>query len=803
MKSLAFAPEKTLFSTENTLCFHCHEPLGGEKPVVFEDKNFCCEGCRTVFEILDSNGLCRFYDLDEAAGVSQKNQKDARAWAFLDDPEALEKLLLYKDEKSARAELSLPAMHCASCVWLLENLWKLDSGVLASRVDFVKKTISLHFLVEKTSLRRLAALLTSIGYAPDIRLDAGQKRAEADPKIVWRLGVAGFAAGNIMLLAFPEYLGLEAEKEGLFFRVFGFLSLVLALPVLLFSARPFFESAWNGLKKGHLNLDLPIAAAAAMLFFRSAFEIVFGLGAGYMDSFAALVFLLLIGRWFQQKAFHRLAFDRDFRSYFPVSALRKRPDGSGEDWVLASKLELGDVILVKNGEILPADGVLLRGRGQIDYAFVTGESEPQARTSGDRLFAGGRQVGELIEVALTRTPSTSYLTQLWNDEAFQNPSKTRVSAIADAAGKWFTWAILAVSAGAFFWHFQTSLGAGIEASTAVLMVACPCAAAIALPFVMGNALRILGRNGLFLRSAAAIEAFSEVKNVVFDKTGTLTTASGGSLEWRGAAFSTIEKRLLKSAARQSNHPVSRRIFAFFEKEIPTAEPDFFEERAGEGLAARFGDRQIEFKKSPDGGTSVVIDGTERGQFLAKTELRKGFFEVVDWAKKLGPLALLSGDGERERGIFEPFFAQKKSSNGGLFFNQTPQQKLDFIKKQEQNGQKTLFLGDGLNDAGALRAASLGISVSENSGQFAPACDGILAAEKFEKLPAFAAFARSASRVAIACFVIGSVYNLIGLSWAVTGQLSPIVAAVLMPLSSVTVAVFGLAATSFWAKRLGL
>jgi Cation transport ATPase len=365
-----------------------------------------------------------------------------------------DKLLEFQTPHLAQITFYLPQMHCVSCIWLLENLYKLDSGVAHSRVNFLKKTATVQFNPEQTSLRKLAALLSAIGYAPDINLGDvdGPKKSFINRRLAYQIGVAGFVFGNVMLFSFPEYVGMSRENDPWFSQIFGYLSLALAMPVLLYSARDYFVSAWQGLRNRQLNIDIPLCLALISLFGRSVWEIWTQTGPGYLDSFAGLTFLLLIGKWFQQRVWHRLSFERDYKSYFPVAATLR--DAQGEETsVPVNRLVPGDIIVVRSHEIIPADGILLKGTAEIDYSFVTGEAAPVPVRSGEKIFAGGKQTGESIEIALTRRVAQSHLTKLWNNEAFKPEHKGQVTKLADAAGRYFTWIILAfgTASTAYWW----------------------------------------------------------------------------------------------------------------------------------------------------------------------------------------------------------------------------------------------------------------------------------------------------------------------------------------------------------------
>ena len=763
-----------------------------------------------MFEILDDNGLCRYYEIDEKAAFSLKGKKQAE-YAYLDDPDVREKLIDFSDGQQARATFYLPQIHCASCIWLLENLYKLSPGVMSSTVNFVKKEIYITFAEQETTLRQVVELLDSIGYAPAINLgtlDDSQKPI-VDRSFYYKIGVAGFAFGNIMLLSFPEYLGLDKTLEGDFFQLFGYLNILLALPVVFYAGRDYLQSAWLGLKQRTLNIDVPISLGILTLFGRSVFEILTHTGAGYLDSLAGLVFFLLAGKWFQQRTYHTISFERDYKSYFPIAAHRKGEDGQLQS-VTLDKLEPGDNIIVKHGELIPADSILLRGEAKIDYSFVTGESEPIHRSTGEKIYAGGRQTGGSVELSLTRRVSQSYLTQLWNDEAFTKQQDSRTSELADRVGKVFTVVILLIAFATLAYWTPRSTSTAINAFTAVLIIACPCAVALAVPFIFGNGLRILSRHRFFLKNTAVIEAISNVQAVVFDKTGTLTQRERSSITFQGEPLDAHEKQMLKAVVEPSGHPISQQLAVYLQQDEPPTDDCIYhikewQEQVGRGVEGLVCQRHIKVGSpafmdqavAEADGVYVQINGEIRGFFRMENNFREGIWNVADYYARAAELHLLSGDNDREKAMLAPAFKDK----GAMHFRQSPQDKLRFVKKLQSDGKRVMMLGDGLNDAGALKQSHAGIVIAENTNNFTPACDAILDAKAFALLPRFTDFAKRSIRLVYYAYGFAFVYNVIGLSFAVQGTLSPIVAAILMPLSSISIVLFGMLASNVLARRM--
>lgn len=785
-------------------CYHCGEDCQTAE-IHLEEKVFCCEGCKMVFEILNSNDLCQYYQIENQPGTSLKGRKSTQ-FAYLDDDDIQSTLIDFKDDYQSRITFYLPQIHCASCIWLLENLYKLNQNILSSKVNFLKKEIHLTYSHE-ASLRQVVELLASIGYTPEINLgDLEQEKNKVDKTLIFQLGVAGFAFGNIMLLSFPEYLGLDEISGPVFQSGFGWLNLALILPVIFYSARDYIQSAWQGIKHQHLNIDVPITLGIFALFFRSLFEILTQQGAGYLDSLAGLIFFLLIGKWFQQQTYYHLSFERDYKSYFPIAATIKR--GMDLISVPVNKLEEGDTLLIRHQELIPADGLLVKGVGAIDYSFVTGEANPVNKTIGERLYAGGRQMGEAIEVTLTKKVSQSYLTQLWNDEAFLKNTQSNASVLADKVGRYFTYGILLIAFSTLFYWLLYDWTIAINAFTAVLIIACPCAVALSIPFTFGNVLRILAKQGFYLKNTSVIEGLQSVTHLVMDKTGTLTKNNDSQMIFQGDSLDELEQSLVRSLVHQSSHPVSRQIEASLSGAALLAIKNF-KEHTGQGIEGNIGyhyirigsphflSQEIQTDFQAEKGTSIEIDGVIKGAFIWKSAYRKGLIPLLKkWGQQF-KLYLLSGDNEQERAFLEPLFPQDSE----LRFNQSPQDKLAFISQLQAEEGKVLMLGDGLNDAGALKQSDVGVVVSERTSHFTPASDAILDADQFHRLDQFIAYARGSLHLIYYAYGLAFLYNVVGLSFAVTGTLSPVVAAILMPASSITIVAFGVLSSTLLAKRL--
>lgn len=813
---MTFGGKSAPMSTETitpvkAACYHCGD-ICGDLTLTLDEKTFCCEGCKTVYQLLEENGLCQYYDLEKSPGITIKSRSFKDRFAYLDQPEVIEKLLDYRSEDQARISFYIPSIHCASCIWLIENLYKLKPGVLQSEVNYLKKQAYIIFRPGEISLRQIVELLTTLGYEPDITLHDIDTPKAGNPnrELIFKVGIAGFCFGNIMLFSFPEYFHLSDMIDPGFRPFFGYLNILLSLPLLLYSGAGYFRSAWQGLKHKIINIDFPLSLGILVMFGRSSYEIISGTGAGFMDALAGLIFFLLVGKWFQNKTFHALSFERDYKSYFPVSVTRL--EKGEETSTTLDQLEAGDIIQLRNNELIPADGILLDGNAWIDYSFVTGESKPVGRQPGEKVYAGGKQTSGIIRVELTKTVSQSYLTQLWNQQVFTRQSTINLTTRVNTVSKYFTFAILSIAIGAgIYWAFADPSKAS-NAVTAVLIITCPCALALTVPFTFGNTIRIFGRRKLYLKNAALIEDLAKIDTIVLDKTGTITTHDTDAITYEGSALSEEESRVFRLMLKSSTHPLSKAIYNYVGA-YEGKEKIAVEEISGSGLTAtvdghtyRLGSAPFvtgkdtndekEFRAS---SVYLSVDDAVKGYYRVENKYREGIEEMIRELKKDYSLHLLSGDNEAEQGNLRRLLGEDTP----LHFHQTPADKLSYIEHLQQQGHKVLMLGDGLNDAGALKQADAGIAVSDGNSTFFPACDGMLNASELRHLPRFLQQSRQSLTTTKLSFFISLVYNLIGLFFAVRGELLPVIAAVLMPISSVSVIAFTVLRTNLSARKLQL
>lgn len=765
-------------------CFHCGDEIIG-KPIVYNDHEFCCNGCKGVYQLLSENNLGEFYQLEKNAGT-RPSANSSDKYNYLDVESIRAKFIEFEEGESARINLHLPSIHCSSCIYLLENITKIEPNITSCEVNFTKREASIVFKSKHLALSKLALLLDNIGYAPNFGNREKAEKSE-NKQAFYKLGIAGFAFGSIMLWSFPEYLGIGTDNPE--FRNFtSYLSLFISLPVFFYSARDYFISAFKAIRYKSLNLDVPITIGILALYIKSVHSILVGDGPGYMDSFAGFILFLLIGKWFQSKTYKMMSFERDYTSYFPLALTRLK--NKIEEIIEIDQLELDDEIILRNDEVLPCDSELLSDEAHIDYSFVTGESQLVKKLRGDFIYAGGRLDGARIHLLVKKESNRSQLTRLW-DELKVDKDQKEAPDYQSKLSFYFLLVLLIIAAGAsVFWYLKDPSQI-VNIVVSILIVACPCALALSAPFTFGNIMRILGRKGLYLKNVKVIEKMNTITDIVFDKTGTLTESHSMSIQMSDATLTADQTNALYALSSSSTHPLSRAIAQFVKPNVTAyVQIEAFSEVKGKGVSGKWNGELFQIGSASfcetEGLKTIETISYARLDdqiisFVFTSQIRPG----IDLLLKSLPnyrLHLVSGDNEKDSDLFAPLFPESSV----LRFNCTPKEKLEYIQNLKSEGKKVMMVGDGLNDSGALATADVGVAISEEVFRFTPNSDAIIDGRKLNILNQFLHTSAFSKTVITVCMVFSITYNIVGLSFAISGHLSPLVAAVLMPLSSVTV-----------------
>lgn len=782
-------------------CFHCGLDIQKIR-IPFDEKIFCCNGCRSVYEILNINNLTNFYELNKKAGIRPSDENTSQ-FDYLDTPEIFDRITDFSEGNTSLVTFKIPVIHCSSCIWLLESLHILNKGVKYSQVNFTRKTVKVSFNHNNLKLSELAKFLTNLGYRPAITLETADKNEDhLDKSLLVKLAIAGFGFGNGMFLAFPEYIGGEDFWMEHYKGLFRFLMFLLALPVVFYSASDYYKSAWYGLKNKIVNIDVPIVLGIFVLFGRSVYEVLTDYGAGYFDTLCGLLFFMLMGKMFQKRTYSSLSYDRDYKSFYPI-AVTKVDFGGKQENILLSEIKIGDRILVRNQEIIPVDAVLINGDGNIDNSFITGESESVSKQPGDKIYAGGKQIGSSLELEVIKNVDQSYLTQLWNKEAFKK-HETGLDTLINEISKYFTFIIvgIAIIAG-IYWYF-IDLEKMYQVVSAILIIACPCALALSSPFTFGHIMRILGRNKFYVKDTLTIEKIAKLDAVVFDKTGTITERKKNIIKFEGGEMQEFDMLNVKTLLKNSNHPLSKSLYEFIDCNDDYFPVENFSEISGKGYQAnvrgnlyKIGSAKYIGEESKSHETAVYMskNGTFVGKYVFKNEYRenlKNLFTKLNIYK----IFILSGDNSSEESQLKTIIPNVSS----MAFNQSPEDKLNYIQKLQNDGMRVAMLGDGLNDAGALKQSNVGIAVSDDTNSFTPSSDVIMNGDKVSRLDDYLNVCKGSITVVKMTFGISILYNIVGLSFAVTGNISPLFAAILMPMSSITVISFTTVSTWILGRR---
>jgi len=809
LKTAPVSRARTARQTD-TGCYHCGTPCLSNN-IAIADKVFCCEGCKLVYEIINNNGLCDYYSLQSHPGLAQIKSIRSDKYSYLDNEDIARQLYKFTNGEYTIVTFYIPGVHCSSCMWLLEHLHRVNSHISESRLNFTTKEVTIHFDKSKISIRKIVELLATIGYEPYISLEETDKKKTKNynKQRIYKLGVAGFCFGNIMMMSFPEYLSGSSGFEQQYAHLFRYLNLLLAIPVFFYSASEFFSTAWKGLRQHTLNIDTPIALAIVITFARSVFEIATNHGGGYLDSMSGIVFFMLVGRVAQERTYKSISFSRDYKSYFPIAVDVVTPEGIRSKKL--QELKENDIVQLHNDEIIPADSIVLSGKPCIDYSFVTGEREPVTVKESEQVYAGGKQVGEQIIIRILKPVAGSYLTSLWNHYAFTNnkSEKNDADSVLHSLSKYFTWILLGLAlCTTIFWAINDPSKI-IGSVTAMLIVACPCALLLAATFTNGNMLRIFSNNGLYLRDATVIEQLANIDHIVFDKTGTVTEGSQNHVTCTGHQLSEEDRNLIYSVVSPSKHPYSKMLAAWLGKRNRVVIREWVE-IPGKGIRAMAGPVEIRVGSAELTGvdkdalhndqTGVYVRiGENVTSFHFQSVFRHAVPQLIPELKKRFKLSLLSGDNDGQRALVADLFGQQSD----LLFRQKPIDKLHYIESLQKEKHKVMMIGDGLNDAGALQQSEVGITLADDINNFTPSCDAILDAGRFGLLPSVLRLARYSRVIIGASFAISILYNIIGLWFSMQGRLKPITAAILMPCSTISILLITTGVSSLLAHRLHL
>lgn len=785
------------------VCFHCGEPVPSgvdlQAKVNARLRPVCCRGCQAVAEWIEGSGLNRFYEhRTDASPRPDAGDAAASKWSCYDQPEVLSTLLA-RDGEMAEINLWVDGLRCAACAWLVEKSLRQFPAVQSADVNAVTGAMSLRWRIGRTPLSALLARIESLGYAP-YPSGAGYDRTPARSarrRLLQRLFVAGVGMGQVMTFAIALYIGEAQAMQRLYQDYFRWVSFLITIPVVFYSAVPFFQGAWNGLRYGRLNIDMPVSLAVAGAFALSSWNTFRGTGAVYFDSVVMFVFFILLGRYLQSyirsrmgKIFHMLAATENRI----VSRLR---DGA-EEFVTARQIRIGDRLRIRPDEAFPVDGTVLDGPALVDESLLTGESTPVRKNAGDGVVGGSINLGSGVEMRATAigeaTVAASIRKLAWQAQT----RKPEFLASLDRISSGFVFAVLMLSliSGLVWWRLDPERL--VDITLAILIAACPCALALAVPAVLTAASGRLAAAGIWLVRSEALETLARIDCVVFDKTGTLTSGHTSIEAVRLRRSGISREQALECAAaleKHSRHPYAAAFLRAARGNIEAAE---VRQWAHQGVSGKIGgtgyrigtrafvagSRATGFDESAEAAGDVWL-GDDQGciaSFRIGDSLREDALEVADRLRDLGlQLEILSGDHtSRVRPIAERLRIPR------YFSGQSSADKMERIRRLQAEGRKVLMVGDGANDTPVLAAADVSIAINGGSAIAQSTADLLLTGSRLLPVLETLQVARRARGIIRQNIVWSLLYNMAVLPLAVFGLLLPWAAAIGMPASSLLV-----------------
>lgn len=804
-------------ASAETSCSHCGLPVPAARMEAGSSLQFCCDGCRSVHAVLNSKGLDQYYALRgqrerAPARVSQ------RRYAEFDDAAFIEQHVHAAGPGLCASELFLEGIHCSACVWLIERLPRVVSGVVEARLDVGRSELRVVWESERVRFSEIARGLASLGYAPHVSSSARSEaeRRNSDRALLLRIGVAGAAAGNVMLMALALYSGLFSQMDAQFSELFRWASFAIATPTVAWTGNVFFRGAWAALRTRTPHMDLPISVGIVAGYLGGAVNTLRGSGEIYFDSLCTLIFLLLVGRWLQRKHHRRATNATELLSALAPAFAQIDEDGSRRE-IPAPNVAPGMHVWVGAGERIPVDGVVTEGSSSVDSALLTGETTPVQVTVGDRVYAGTINQASELRLRCESAGEHTRVGRLMQSVERAQRERAPIVRLADHVAGYFVWIILALAALTLSIWLRLDPAHAVDHTVALLVVTCPCALGMATPLAVSAALGRAARAGLLFKGGEFVEALAAAKLFVFDKTGTLTE---GRLELLTKSGSARAIELARALEASSNHPIAR-AFQRATPELPGLTAASLQEHAGGGVAGRvahhdvcvgtlaflstqgaaapswapeFAEREAALGRTP---VFIAVDAEIQAAVAFGDRVRPDAARALTRLRELGfDLALLSGDHQKVvDGVVRQLGVPFVRANGAA----SPEQKLATIHELASSYRDVVMVGDGVNDAAALSAARVGIALHGGAEASLAAADVFTTEPGILRVVHAVEGSRRTLRVIQRGIGISLAYNLLGIALAVLGVLSPLWAAVLMPLSSLSVVTLALRSRTFVPK----
>lgn len=783
-------------------CYHCGEPVpaGSNFSVVIKNQTeqMCCVGCEAVAHAIVNGGLESYYNFREgpAARPDELSDEQQATFALYDRADVQESFVRSQNNGVSEASLAIEGITCAACVWLIEHQMEKIAGVDAIRINLSNHRATLRWHSDQVPLSKLMAMFSVIGFqAFPYQADAQQERlVKEEKKTIRRLIIAGVGMMQAMMFAIMLYAGAFEEMEEQYVLLFRWLSLLVSTPVILYSAQPFFKAAWRDLKARHFTMDVPVSLAIGVAFAASAWATVTRSGEVYFDSVSMFTFFLLFGRYLEMRARHRIGRSGNaLNTLIPTSATRL--NDNQEEVVLTRELQAGDLILVKPGHTMPADGLIVEGRSSLNEAALTGEYMPVSKQVGDQVLAGTMNIESPLTVQVEQTGQNARVANIVHllDRAFSERPKT--AEITNKVAHWFVIAVLVstCAVGLYWWQHKPEDAFWIVLS--VLVVTCPCALSLATPTALTTATNALREKGLLVTRGHVIETLAKAQRIVFDKTGTLTEGRLVLTETQVLQPELTSEQVLKYAAaleRSSEHPIARAFDeykGYYLAESVVSTPGKGIEGQILGEHYRIGTPDFVLPNQPISPPSSdnqwLLLGKEDqalAWFAIGDHIRPDAAQAISALKALGlEVDLLSGD---QSGAVKIVAEQTGITN--IQSGATPEDKLAYIRSLQEKGEQIIMVGDGVNDVPVLAGADISIAMGGATDLAKTSADAVLMASHLQRIAESIELSRKTQKIIKQNLSWSLIYNGTALPLAAAGIIPPYLAAIGMSASSLIV-----------------
>lgn len=773
-------------------CYHCGEDVPANTDfkveILGDIREMCCPGCETVAQTIVDSGLVSYYQYRTApAEKADLVPEQLQALIHYDNDE-VQSEFVRNSKDSSEVTLSLEGISCAACAWLIEKQVSSKSGVLSIRVNTTTNRALLAWDKSQARLSEILSLIHQLGYkAAPFEADKQEAAYHQQMKqYLYRLGIAGLATMQVMMLAVALYLEVFGDLEPEFKNYFRWVSLIFATPVMLYSALPFYINAWRSLRSRTLGMDVPVSIAMIFAYCASLVATVTEQGEVFFESISMFAFFLLVGRFLEMRA-RRKAAAASGNLLKLIPAIANKLNG---DQVPVKTLKVGDQIRVLPGEHIPADGKIIAGRVHIDESMLTGESLPVVKQVDDHVFAGTLNGEESFELEVTSSKADSMISNIVRLQDEAQLSKPKIAEIADIVARYFVAVILIIAAGTwFFWHSSRPDDA-FWIMLSVLVATCPCALSLATPTALTCATSRMGNLGILLRKSHVFETLCKVNHLIVDKTGTLTH---GDIEINDVEINadyTKDELLAVAASLEShaNHPIARAFKPYADVNVTVSD---VENVIGSGITGIYQNKQVkigsaqfvlgEGQRSKANTVFLSIDGQHVASFGYRDPIRVETKEFIEKFQKSGvKVTLLTGDTKENADLVANQIGIKDVVAGAK-----PQDKLSYLQ-QVDSDDITMMIGDGINDAPTLAGAHLSVAMGGGADVAKASADMVLLGDRLDRILEARELALQTRKIIRENLAWSLGYNLLILPLAVAGFVAPYFAVVGMSASSIIV-----------------